>query len=149
MKIILLQDIRGVGKKNDIREVSDGYARNFLFHNNLANPATPINVKQLDAMKSKIDKEEDALKKHLEELARKIKDLSLEFILKTDETGSVFGSVTKDMILKSLRENHLVTKERVEITLDHPLKVFGEHKIPIDLKKGIISELKIILRPQT
>ncbi len=148
MKIILLQDIQGVGKKNDIKEVSDGYARNFLFQNNLAKPATPVNIKELENLKSKLDKKEIELKKHLEELARKINEISLEFMLKTDEAGSVFGSVTKEMILKSLRENHLVTKERVEITLDHPLKAFGEHKIPVDLKKGITAELKIILRPQ-
>ena len=148
MKVILIQDVRGVGKKNDVKEVSDGYARNFLFQNNLAKAATPVNIKQLENLKSKFDKEEVELKKHLEELARKMKDISLEFTLKTDEAGSVFGSVTKEMILKSLRENHIVSTERVDITLDHPLKIFGEHKIAVDLKKGVVAELKIKLRPQ-
>ena len=148
MKVILLQDIRGVGKKNDVKEVSDGYARNFLFQNNLAKAATPMNMKQLEALKSKLGKEETELKKHLEELSRKMKGISLEFMLKTDEAGSVFGSVTKEMILKSLRENHIVSTERVDITLAHPLKVFGEHKIGVELKKGVASELKVILRPQ-
>ncbi|MEK7507653.1 MAG: 50S ribosomal protein L9 [Patescibacteria group bacterium] len=148
MKIILLQDIRGVGKKNEVKDVSDGYARNFLFQNNLAKAATPINIKQLETLKSKLNEKEIELKKHLEELARKIKDISLEFTLKTDEAGSVFGSVTKEMILKSLRENHIVTKERVDITLAHPLKAFGEHKMPVDLKKGITAELKVIILPQ-
>ena len=76
-----------------------------------------------------------------------MKDISLEFILKTDEAGSVFGSVTKEMILKSLRENHIVSTERVDITLNHPLKVFGEHKIAVELKKGFTAELKVILKP--
>jgi len=147
MKVILLQDIQGVGKKNEVKEVSDGYARNFLFQNNLAQAATPMNIKRLENLKSKLSEEDVELKKRLNELARKMGDVSLEFMLKTDEAGSIFGSVTKEMILRSLRENHIVTKERVDITLAHPLKVFGEHKIPVDLKKGITAELKVILKP--
>ncbi len=147
MKVILSQDIKSVGNKNDVKEVSDGYARNFLFPNNLAKAATPANLKQLERLKAHATEEEAELKKHLDELARKIKGISLQFTLKTDGAGSVFGSVTKEMILKSLRENHIVTKERVDVTLTHPLKTFGEHKIPVDLKKGIATELKIILKP--
>ena len=148
MKIILSQDVRSIGKKNDVKEVSDGYARNFLFPNNLAKPATPANVKALEILKTKFTQEEAELKKHLEELARNIGGIALEFTLKTDEAGSVFGSVTKEMILKSLREHHFVIAERVEIELSHPLKEFGEHIVPLDFKKGIKTELKVILRPQ-
>lgn len=148
MKIILLEDVRGAGKKNDIKEVSDGYARNFLFPNNLAQQATPANINRLEKTKSKHDHEEMELIKHLEGIARKMNEISLEFMLKTDETGSVFGSVTKEMIHKSLRENRIVSAERVEISLAHPLKELGEHKIAVDLKKGITAELKVILRPQ-
>ena len=147
MKVILLQDVRSIGRKNEIKEVSDGYARNFLFKNSLAKPAKPTSVKQLENLKSKLDAEEAEFKKHLGEVAKKMKEVSLEFTLKTDDAGSVFGSITKEMILKSLREHHLVGKERVDIALDHPLKVFGEHKIPVDLKKGITAEIKIILVP--
>ncbi len=147
MKIILLKDVRGIGKKNEIKEVSDGYARNFLFQNSLAKPATPETMRQMENLKSKLDAEELDLKKHLEELARKMRGITLEFKLKSDEAGSVFGSVTKEMISKSLRENHLVTKERVDITLDHPLKSFGEHTVSLDLKKGVTAELKIVLKP--
>ena len=148
MKVILIQDVRSMGRKGEVKEVSDGYARNFLFHNGLAKAATPGALKELEHLKSQSDKEEGELKKHLGELAKKLDGISLEFPVKTDDSGSVFGSVTKEMILKSLREHHLVTKERVEITLEHPLKKLGEHRIPVDLKKGVTAEITVILRQQ-
>ena len=79
MKVILLKDVRGVGKKYDINDVADGYARNFLFQNDLAKPATPASIKELERMKSKLNEDEILVKKHLEELARKMNGLSLEF----------------------------------------------------------------------
>jgi len=149
MKIILLQDVKDAGKKYDIKEVADGYARNFLFPNKLAEPATPSALKKLENLKSKLGKEELELKKRLEEIVRKIGDTTLEFSLKTDGKGGIFGSVTKEMILKALREHGLVTKERVDVTLDHPIKELGDHKVKVDLKKGIAVELKIRIQPQS
>ena len=148
MKIILLQDIRGVGKIYDIKEVANGYARNFLFPNELAEPATPSNLKKLEILKLRLQKKDEVLRKHLTELARKISDTKLEFTLKSDEKGSVFGSVTKEMILKAMREHCLTTEERVEIEIARPIKEFGEHKITVNLKKGITAELIVIVRPQ-
>ena len=87
MKVILLQDVRGIGNKNDMKDVANGYARNFLFQNNLAKPATSGNVEELERTKAKLDQEEAVLKKHLEGLARKMNGLSLEFELKTDKAG--------------------------------------------------------------
>ncbi|MBI4087419.1 MAG: 50S ribosomal protein L9 [Candidatus Liptonbacteria bacterium] len=148
MKIILLVDVRNIGKKYDVKEVSDGYARNFLFPNQLAEAATPSAIKKLEAFKARLDKDEAKLKKHLEELAQKINGTSIEFRLKADKSGSVFGSVTKEMILKSLREQKLINKERVEIKLDHPIKALGDHKIAVDLKKGIEAILGVRVLPQ-
>ncbi len=148
MKVILLDDVRGVGAKAEIKEVSDGYARNFLFPAKRAEAATSSAVARLQALQSKRTEEEVELKRHLEKLARKISQTSLEFTLKTDEAGSIFGSVTKEMILRALREHRLIIKERVEIRLEHPLKVFGSHRVPVDLKKGIATELGVIIRPQ-
>ncbi len=148
MKIILLKDIRNIGGKNEIKEVADGYARNFLFINNLAKPATPTAVKELEKLKSELNKNEAELKKHLEELARKINATSIEFPLKADENGSIFGSVNKDAILKSLREHKIIGKERLDIELDHPIKEIGTHKVKVDLKKGIRATLGVIIRQQ-
>lgn len=148
MKIILLQDTRGVGKRHDVKEVTAGYARNFLFPNKLAEPATPTTLKKLAALKSHLDESGKELKKHLEALARKISETALEFTLKTDKKGSVFGSVTKEDILKGMRDSKLIIKERAEIKIDHPIKKFGEYKVNVRLPKGIEAELKILVRPE-
>lgn len=148
MKIILLEDIRNLGKKYDIKNVSDGYARNFLFPNNLAKPATPSSLKKLEKLKEQMNQEEARLKKHLEEIARRINGIALEFFLKTDKSGTVFGSVSKKQILKAMRDTRLIDKEHVNIKLEQPIKKLGEHKVAVDLKKGVKAELKIVVRPE-
>ena len=147
MKVILLQDVRGIGRKHELKEVSDGYARNFLFANHLAKPGTTSALKELGAMKNKMTSDERELKKHLEELARKINGTTIVFTLKADVTGAVFGSVNKDAILKSLREQKLIGNERVEVELDHPLKEIGDHRVSVNLKKGIFANLGVTLEP--
>jgi len=148
MKVILSQDVKGTGKKYDIKEVADGYARNFLLPNKLAEIATPSSLKELEIRKSETDKNKQEFKKRVEELLRQMNERALEFFLKTDEVGSVFGSVNKDAILKALRDAGLVTKERVEIELAHPLKEFGEHKIGIRFRNGMSGEIKVTIQPQ-
>ncbi len=149
MRVILLQDVRGLGKQREIKDVSDGYARNFLFPNELAELATPSALEKIEKFKAEFDKNEKELMKRLEEISRKIKETRLEFKLKTDKSGAVFGSVTKENILNAMRDAGLVRRERVLIELDRPIKELGEHRAAVDLKKGIKAELKIIVRPQT
>ncbi|MDE2018991.1 MAG: 50S ribosomal protein L9 [Patescibacteria group bacterium] len=146
MKIILLADVRNIGKRHEVKDVADGYARNFLFPNNLAEPATPGALKKLETLKAAHDKEEKELIVHLEGIKRKLESTKIEFELKADEKGSVFGAVNKESILKALREHDFITKERVEIELKYPIKEFGEHKVKVDLKKGVTAELKILVR---
>lgn len=148
MKVILHEDVRGIGKKYEVKEVRDGYARNFLFPNQLAEPANPSSLKKLEALKADLEKDEIEYKKHLEGVARKIADMTIEFDLKRGKDGSIFGSVNKEAILKALREHHLVTKERIDITLDHPIKELGTHSIPLDLKKGVTATLKILVKAE-
>ncbi len=148
MKIILLEDVKKVGRKFEVKEVSDGYARNLLFPNGLAEPATPLALKELEKKKTEIDKEDRELMKRLEEISRMLKDRNLEFPMKTGADGKVFGSVTKEMILKGLRDAGILRTERAEIKLERPLKKLGVHKVEVHLKKGITAELKIILLEQ-
>ena len=146
MKVILLQDVRNIGKKFEVKEVSDGYARNFLFVNGLAESATPSSVKKLENMKMEHEKGDRELHARLKEIARAIETMKNEFELKADKSGALFGSVNKESILKALREHKLVGAERVDIDLKYPIKEVGEYKIPLDLKKGVTAELKIIVK---
>jgi large subunit ribosomal protein L9 len=143
MKVILLEDVKKLGKKFEIKEVSGGYARNFLFPNKIAESVTPTSLKKIEIMKIEHEKGEEELQKHLSALATEIEAATLVFPLKTDKSGAVFGSINKDTIQKALRERHILTKERIEMDLDRPIKEFGEYKIPVDLKKGITAVLKI------
>lgn len=143
MKIIILEDIKKLGKRFEVKEVSDGYARNFLFPNKLAELATPAALAKIEAMKAEHDKEDGEAKKRLKEIAADMEAAKLVFPLKTDAAGSAFGSINKETILKALRDRRIITKERIDIDLDRPIKEFGEYKIAIDLKKGVAAELKI------
>jgi len=148
MKVILLEDVKKIGNRFDVKEVSDGYARNFLFPNGLADVATPAALKELEKRKSEMEKEDHELVKRLEEISRTLKDRNLEFPVKTGTNGEVFGSVNKEMILKGLRDAGLIRTERVEIKLERPLKELGEHNVEVHLKKGIKAVLKVKLLEQ-
>ena len=145
MKVIFTQDVRGVAKKYDIKDVSDGYARNFLFSNTLAEPATSSAIKKLETMKAESERSDRELHQHIEDLAQKIAATKIQFELKADKSGAVFGSVNKETILKALREHKLIGAERIDIDLKYPIKELGEYTVPIDLKKGITAKLGVVV----
>jgi large subunit ribosomal protein L9 len=143
MKIIFLQDVRGIGRKFDVKDVSDGYARNFLFPNKLAEQASDAALKKIEAMKAAHEHSEAELMKQLEDAKRQIEAVTLEFPLKADKSGAPFASVNKETILSALRDHKFITTERVGIDLKYPIKEFGPHTVEIDLKKGVVAKLKI------
>lgn len=144
MKIVLFADVRGLGKKNEVKNVSDGYAMNFLLPQKLAKKADAPTLGQVAI----VEKNEAETEKRLKELARRISEKNLQFTLKTDKTGAVFGSVGKEDILKGLRDTGLITKDRVEIKIPKPLRELGAHEAEVHFKKGIAAKVKITLQPQ-
>lgn len=145
MKVIFLGDVRNVGKKYEIKEVSDGYARNFLLPNRLAEPATDAAVKKVQSMKAEHEREDREVIGRLQAIAAKIANTKLQFAVKTDASGAVFGSVNKESILKALRDHKIIGAERVDIDLKYPIKETGEYTVEIDLKKGIVAKLGVIV----
>ncbi|MFH0890571.1 MAG: 50S ribosomal protein L9 [Candidatus Liptonbacteria bacterium] len=146
MKVILLKDIRGMGKKGELKDVSEGHARNLLIPNGLASPATEgVMAEARDRQKKQIEREKELVKK-LHEISQLLKERKLEFELKTDKHHSIFGSVTKEMILTALRNKGWLGKERADIYLERPIKEFGESEIEIDLGHDIKSVLRIEVR---
>jgi large subunit ribosomal protein L9 len=145
MKVIFLDDVRNVGKKYDIKDVSDGYARNFLFPNKLAEAASPEAIKKLESMKAVHEKEDKETLAQLEAVAQKINETKIQFEVKTDKSGAVFGSVNKESILKALREHKLIGTERIDIDLKYPIKELGEYVVPIDLRKGVVAKLGVVV----
>lgn len=145
MKVILLVDVKNLGKKYEVKEVLGGHARNFLLPRGLVKVATPKTLAELGKLKAKLDEEEKKLTERLESIAQLMESRTLKFQLRVDEAGKAFGSVNKDDILKSLRSEKFVTVERVEVNLAHPLKDLGEHKVEVDLKKGVKAVLRVMI----
>ncbi len=142
MKVILLENIKNLGKKHEIKNVSDGYGRNFLLKQGLAKIATESEVAVIEKEKKA---EETALQKMVEkeqEIAQKIKNLSLNIKMKIGEKGELFESVNEQKIAEKLtQEGFEVDKEK--IVLDKPIKELGEHTALIKFKHAEDAEIKI------
>lgn len=147
MKIILLKDVKELGKKYEVKEVKDGYARNFLLPRNLAIVASKENLKKLEEWKKKEEEQQKKLIKELNDLAQKISQTILTFNLKVGESGEIFGSITKVEIEEKLKEV-LAIKTSVEVELEKPLKTLGENTVIVNLGKGVKSTLKIVIELQ-
>lgn len=147
MQVIFLQTVKGKGEKNQVKNIADGYARNFLIPQGLAVPATPATLKGLEAAKARADEEDKEEMERVHRLVSELKNKKLEFQLKTDGKGSVFGSVNADMIKKSLQEQGLSGNDRVEVELKHPIKEFGEHRVELRFHKGVTAKVAVSVQP--
>ena len=148
MRVILLQEIRGIGKKYEIKDVAEGFGTHYLLPRKLVEPATPGNLARLREAKSRLEHEDAETVKRLTALRDTLATVRLEFPVRTDDTGAVYGSVTKEAILKAMRDHDWLGPERVEMQLEHPLKTLGEHRVPIDLKHDLQAVLTVMLRRQ-
>jgi large subunit ribosomal protein L9 len=143
MKVILLADIKGVGKKDEVINASDGYARNFLFPKNLALEANKENMAKL---KSKNDakayqKEMDI--KAAKEVAEKINSITMKLEVKAGENGKIFGGVTAKEIAENLKKEYKIDIDKKKVLLSETIKTIGVHNIEIKLYEGIIAKLKL------
>lgn len=146
MKIILLSDVKNVGKKGEIKEVADGYARNFLIKNKLAVPATQQSQAILDAqIQQKIDAEAKAI-----EEAKTLKDqlaqITLTFTLKTGEKGKTFGSVSSKQIAEELQKQHKLTLDKRKIVENEALNTLGTTILDVHLHRTVTAQLKIVIK---
>lgn len=150
MKIILLENIMGLGQKYDIKNVSDGYARNFLVPRGLAKPADEKLLKEISVQKAAHEKKELELKIKLENLAKKLTDQEFHFKVKTGKKGEVFGSVGKDAIVSEIRKKYGEAEfSDIEINLEKPLKTLGDNLTEIDLGRGVKTKIKISVEPES
>jgi len=145
MKVALLKDVPNLGKKGDIKDVKNGYGRNFLIKNQLAQILTPQVARRLEMEKEREEKTAMALKNQALVLKEKLEKLKLVLKTKIGESGQTFGSVTPIKILAELEKNGIkLGKNQI---LSKPIKTLGEHEIEIKLPQGIEARLKLIIEP--
>ena len=143
MKVILKADIKGVGKKDQVIEASDGYARNFLFPKNLAVEANNSNMSKLKAKQESKQFRKDNEKREAEELARKLKGIMLKIRVKAGENGKIFGGVTSKEISEGLKRDYNIEIDKKKINLTDTVKTLGTILVDIRLYEGVIGKLKI------
>ncbi|MTI70299.1 MAG: 50S ribosomal protein L9 [Firmicutes bacterium] len=143
MQIVLLEDVKGLGKKGEIVKSKDGYARNYLFPKGLAKEATKGNVKEVKEKKKakKLKKKEELAK--AKELASKIEDISVELKSKAGENGKLFGSVTTKDIAKALKKQHNIKVDKRKIVLDNNIKSLGATFVEVKVYPEISAKLKV------
>ena len=144
MKVILLQDVEDLGKKGDVKNVADGYARNFLFPKNLAKLAIEEAIAELEKQKElEAQKAGEELKK-IQELVSQIDGLEFEVLEKIDESGKLYGSINEVRIAKILKDKRFDIKKK-QIKIPQPIKETGEYPITILFDHGLEAEIKLIV----
>ena len=143
MKVILLDNIKGVGKKDEIINASDGYARNFLLPRKLAVEANNENLAKLKAKQSANDYRKDVEKQEAKKMAEKLKGILLKVRVKAGENGKIFGGVTAKEISDELKNQYKIEIDKKKIDLKETIKQTGMFTIDLKLYEGVNAKLKI------
>lgn len=143
MKVILKADIKGVGKKNEIINAADGYARNFLLPKNLAVEANTANMSILKSENDSKQYKKDTEKEEAKKISEKMNNLVLDIKVKAGENGKIFGGVSAKEISEMLDKEHKIKIDKKRIELKETIKTLGIHTVNIRLFEGIVGKLKI------
>ena len=141
MKVILLQDIKGTGKKDQILEISDGYARNYLLPRKLAREATAEALNSIERAKSADKHREEVRKADAEKQARELKGKVIQLTVRGGENGKIYGSVTNDQIAAALKEQLGVEIDKRKIEQEEPIKNAGQAFFTLKLMAGISTRM--------
>lgn len=145
MKVILQQDVKGQGKKGQMVEVSEGYARNFLLPRKLAILATADAINTMN-LKEKARKAEEArLKAEAEEIAKKLKDCKVQLTAKAGNGGRLFGAVTTKEISDGLKKQYNIDIPKQKLVLDEPIKAFGTYQVKAKLGFEISGTVTVMV----
>ncbi len=143
MKVILQEDVKGKGKKGDLINVSDGYARNFLLPRQLAVEASQSNVNTLNQRKAAEKARKDKEIASAKELAEKISRITVTIKAKAGDNGKLFGSITSKDIADNLKTKHGINLDKRKILLNDSLKSLGTEEVEVKLYEGVTSKFKV------
>ncbi|MGO4732615.1 50S ribosomal protein L9 [Paenibacillus sp. 2KB_22] len=142
MKVIFIKDMKGQGKKGQVKEVSEGYAQNFLLPRGIARPATDGNMKTLDNQKAAEERIKQEEKAEAEALAKKLEAEVTELKAKSGEGGRLFGAITSKQITEALSKKGLKVDKR-KIELDEPIRTLGVTQVTVKVHPEVKATLKV------
>ncbi|NIK11550.1 50S ribosomal protein L9 [Alkalibacillus sp. S2W] len=143
MKVIFTSDVKGKGKKGEVKDVNEGYARNYLLKHNLAVEATKGNLKQLEGQKKKQEEKEQEELDEAKHLKDTLADLTVELSAKSGDSGRLFGSVTSKHIADELKQNYNIKIDKRKIELDEPIRTLGYTNVPVKLHPDVTGTLRV------
>ena len=143
MKVILLQDVKSVGKKGDIVNANDGYARNFLLPKGFAVEANNKNLNDLKLQNANEEKVAAEKLKDAQDFAKELEDKSVTIKIKAGEGGKAFGSVSSKEIVAAYKEQCGIELDKKKLQLDEPIRTFGTYNVPIKLHPQVTGTLKV------
>lgn len=143
MKVILLKDLKGTGKKGEVKEVSDGYARNFLIKKGVAVEASQPNMKELDEKEK--SKERKALIEYEEAvlLGKQMEEINIQIEVKAGEGGRLFGSITSKEIAEQLKKQKNLDIDKRKILMDEPIRTLGSTFVEIKLHQKVTTKIRV------
>lgn len=143
MKVVFLKDVKGQGKKGEVKEVSEGYANNFLFPRNLATPATQGTLNTLEQHKKSEQKRKEQEQADAEALGAKLETLTVQVPAKAGEGGRLFGAISTKQIGDALEKQHKLKIDKRKMQLDQPIRSLGVTKIPVKLHAKVTATLTV------
>ena len=143
MKVILLEDVKTLGKKGEIVNVNDGYARNFILPKKLGLEATGKNLNDLKLQRAHEEKRAKELLEAAQESARSLEGKSIVIKMKAGEGGKLFGSVSSKEIAAAYKEQHGLEIDKKKIQLSDPIRAFGSFEVPVKLHPQVTGTLKV------
>ena len=145
MKVILCADIKNVGKKDQVINARDGYARNFLFPKKLAVPADKENMSKLQAKQDSKQYKRDLELEEAKKIASKLGEITLKIKTKSGENGKIFGSITSKEIVQNLEEQFKIVVDKKKVNLKEPIKALGTTNVELKLFEGVNAKLKVMV----
>ena len=146
MKVILLEDVKSLGKKGQLVDVNDGYARNFILAKKLGLEATPKNLNDLKLKKANDEKVAKEIYEEAKAFGERLKEMEVNVTIKTGEGGKIFGSISSKEIAEAAKAQLGIELDKKKMVLPSPIKVLGTTMVPIKLHPKVTSELKVNVR---
>ena len=143
MKVILLSDVKNVGKKGEVKQVADGYGRNYLVKNGLAVEATKKSMEILTKQKADEAAREAEMKEEAIELKNKLEKMTISFKVKAGSDGKMFGSVSNAKIAETLAKDYQIQVDKRKFVDNGNITDLGMHKVRVELFKGVVATLNI------